>query len=74
MSIKSVMNREKTKLQIEVQTAALKAGKWHSCLNCDFFNAVLPDSLVKVCEKVKRQPPPEVIAVGCELWEETIPF
>ena len=63
----TTMHRELVKLQLGVQKGSLSHATWHSCVNCDFFTSA-------GCRKFKAMPPPEVIVVGCEEWEDNIPF
>jgi len=70
------------RLQVNLQEEALKSATWHSCLNCGHFgdsdakrklaNLGLLEELQ--CMKYKAKPPLNVIVVGCESWEDGIPF
>lgn len=66
---------------LRMQELLVKGSYWHCCTNCDYFDKgnlpEHPNGLKErsaSCTKFKALPPPEVIAVGCEQWEETIPF
>lgn len=40
-----------------------------NCVNCLHF-----ESDTQQCRLVGRMPPPKVVIVGCEYWDEEIPF
>lgn len=42
---------------------------YHNCVNCANFD--LPND---ICDKAGIRPPTKVIVVGCEKWEDIIPF
>lgn len=46
-------------------------GAFRSCINCVWWI-----DKTEQCQKAKARPPAKVIALGCELWEDTksIPF
>lgn len=42
-------------------------GTHKNCVNCEHF-------VKDVCELAGQTPPPRIIVVGCEHWDEGIPF
>lgn len=52
------------------QLLAVRRGVIRTCINCDFFKKGTEE-----CEKAPGQrPPASVIALGCDSWQEEIPF
>ena len=55
--------------QLEMQRNMIKAAKWTTCLNCEYWDHDLAQ-----CGKFEARPPAEVVVIGCEHWLDVIPF
>lgn len=52
-----------------------KARLHHSCISCAYFYEHHENpTLHEHCSKFGQRPPARVIAIGCQFWEEPIPF
>ena len=52
------------------QLQALQSGCLRSCVNCEQFNKKTESCLIAG----DQHPPAMVIALGCDSWEQEIPF
>ncbi len=66
------------KREIDIELFAAKASRLFAeeirrlhknCITCERF-----DKRSETCELNKKRPPAEIIAYGCECYEEVIPF
>lgn len=62
--------QQKIKLQQQWQQAMIKtAGVFVTCANCEAW-----DRDNDQCGQYKMRPPVDVIIIGCDQWEQEIPF
>ena len=65
------MSSQETKGKIEAQKKMIDADRWLCCLNCDHYDGDENEGCILADH---RSPPAKVMVVGCELWEDSIPF